>query len=388
MPAPIVLRNLVPELKKVDNPPDGQPIAATRADLRDGTRPVPSGGGPTPNPEGVLFSDNFDDQPDYTGALNSTDRSQYAGTHTIPEGWYAVRQDPTWAPSQGQPSKHESIEILASNADKARGGVGKSFVSWRDFYDPGWNRFNSDSILAKYFPEGLTQLYVEFYISFAPDWTPEGQSKLFRVTSWSGEPDFFGYGGDRQNGPVMFFDYAVTSGVRNFLAFRSGPHGTNYGMNDSQMGDLPRPLVGSGDLPCNFTSNTVGSTYGADPQIPDKLNGGFISKDINYYPSHEQIYGPAGTWTKLGFFLKLNSAPGVKDGEFKQWLDDQLILETNKVTWVDSNPGNLLPKFNVVAIGGNDFWRSDIWTNADQREEWYSIDDFVIRADIPESLQP
>ncbi|HAC88298.1 MAG TPA: hypothetical protein DCF95_10175 [Gammaproteobacteria bacterium] len=333
----------------------------------------------------MLFEESFDDQPDWTSAMHSSDTAQYADSHIIPEGWYAVRQDPTWAPSTGHPDKHESIEILSSNADKARGGIGKSYVSWRDYHEADWNRWNSDSILAKYFPEGLDEVYVEFYISFSSDWTPEGQSKLFRMTSWSGNPDFFGYGGDRENGPVIFFDYNVTSGVRNFLAFRKGPHGENYGMSNESMGDVPRKLIGSGDYPGNWTSNTVGSTYGEDPQIPDKVNGGYISKDSAYYPSHEQIYGPDRSWTKYAFYVKMNSAPGVRDGVFKQWLDDQLVLETNKVTWVDSNSENKMVKWNVVAIGGNDFWRGD-YTNADRREEWYAIDDIVIATRPPEGL--
>ena len=331
----------------------------------------------------VLFRESFDDQPDWTSAMHSTDRAQYAGSHIIPEGWYAVRQDPTWAPSTGHPDRHEAIEILASNADKARGGRGKSYVSWRDYYDAGWNRWNSDSILAKYFPEGLDEVYVEFYVQFAPDWTPTGGSKLFRITSWSGEPDFFGYGGGRQNGPVMFLDYAVTSGVRNALAFRSGPHGENYGMNNDKMGDMPRQLIGSGDYAGNWTSNTVGSTYGEDPKIPNKLKGGFIPKDVGYYPSHQEIYGPPGTWTKYGFYVKMNSAPGRRDGVFKQWLDDQLVLETNKVVWVDSNSANKMVKWNVVAIGGNDFWRAN-YSNGDRREEWYAIDDVLIATAPPD----
>jgi hypothetical protein len=53
MPAPIILRNLVPETKKVDNPPSGQPKIATRSDLRDGTR---SGGGTVPSPGQQVIS--------------------------------------------------------------------------------------------------------------------------------------------------------------------------------------------------------------------------------------------------------------------------------------------------------------------------------------------
>jgi len=326
----------------------------------------------------ILFKENFDDQPDWTSGMYSTDRAQYASNSTIPEGWYVVRQDPTWAPSTGHPDRHEAIEILASNSDKARGGSGKAYVSWRDYYEADWQRWNSDSILAKYFPEGHEQLYVEFYIRFAPNWSQEGTSKLFRMTSWSGEPDFFGYGGGRENGPVIFMDYAGNdSYVRNALAFRSGPHGVNYGMDNNLMGDMPRTLVGSGDYSGNWTSNTVGSTYGPDPKIPNKLKGGYIPKDINYFPQHEEVYGPHGTWTKFAYFVKMNSAPGVRDGVFKQWIDDQLILETNKVTWVDNNPENKMVKWNTVSIGGNDFWRGD-HSNADRHEEWYAIDDLLI----------
>jgi len=45
MPAPIVLRNLIPETKIVPNPPAGEPVIATKAELRDGTRSNSSGGG-------------------------------------------------------------------------------------------------------------------------------------------------------------------------------------------------------------------------------------------------------------------------------------------------------------------------------------------------------
>ena len=74
----------------------------------------------------VLFKEPFDDQPDWTSGMdiNATDanpagkpdRVQSASTHVIPEGWYSIRQDPVWAPSTGYPDRHETIEILSSNA--------------------------------------------------------------------------------------------------------------------------------------------------------------------------------------------------------------------------------------------------------------------------------
>ena len=45
MPAPIVLRTLTPEVKKVVNPPEGTPVISTKASLRDGTRPTAGGSG-------------------------------------------------------------------------------------------------------------------------------------------------------------------------------------------------------------------------------------------------------------------------------------------------------------------------------------------------------
>lgn len=46
MPANTILRTLVPELMKVDNPPEGEPDIASREDLRDGTRSGSGSGEP------------------------------------------------------------------------------------------------------------------------------------------------------------------------------------------------------------------------------------------------------------------------------------------------------------------------------------------------------
>ncbi|QOC22193.1 hypothetical protein IC757_14400 [Wenzhouxiangella sp. AB-CW3] len=314
--------------------------------------------------------ETFDGQDDWTSAMWSTDRSQYASTHTIPDGWFSIRQDPTWAPSTGHEDRHEAIEVLASNAHKARGESGKSFVSWRDYHDPGWLRWNSDSILAKYFEEGYSQLYVEFYVSFSEDWTPTGTSKMFRVTSWSGEGSFYGYGSGREHGPTMLWNYrAGSSGVSNRLAFRGGKHGEQYSLTDDMISGLPRSLINSGDFTGNWTSHLLNP-------VPDKLHGGLIESTA----AHQQVYGPPGSWTKVGIFVKMNSAPGVMDGVFKQWHDGILITRAD-VMWVPEMEVDEMPRWNVVAIGGNDFWRG--FSNEERREEWYAIDDLRIKTAPP-----
>ncbi|WP_418140115.1 hypothetical protein NUW46_11180 [Marinobacter sp. MA] len=352
----------------------------------------------------VLFVENFDNQPDWTSGLeiNATsaspagkpDRVQSAGTHVIPQGWYSVRQDPVWAPSTGHPDRHETIEILASNSEKARGGVGKSFVSWRDSYDAGWNYWGSESMLVKFLPEGYDSLYVEFWIRFGDNWsreyvsgTPSPASKLFRVSSWSEEGSEYQAFGDGELGPIALWDHNVNSyGVRNALAFRGGPHGDNYGFSSGDISGLPRQIVGIGDINLNFTRDVLGMGAGGEnPKIVDRVNGGYISNDPNEKVVHDQVFGPGGAWTKIAFYVKMNTAPGRTDGVFKQWLNGEQIFSNTSIPWIrPSSSENENAKWNLVAIGGNDFFQT--YPNSDRREEWYSIDDVVIRTDIPADL--
>ena len=352
----------------------------------------------------VLFQDNFDNQPDWTSglAINATsanpagkpDREQRAATHTIPNGWFSARQDPVWAPSTGHPDRHEPIEILARNADKARGGKGKSFVSWRDSYDAGWGYWGSESMLVKYFPEGHEALYVEFWIRFGDNWTrkyvsgkPSAISKLFRISSWSGKGSEYQAFGGGELGPILLWDHSINSyGVRNVIAMRGGPTGDNYVFNSGTISGLPRVLAGSGDLSLNFTADVKGQGPGGEtPKIPDRVNGGYISNNPSDNISHDQVYGPGGAWTKMAFYVKMNSSPGAKDGIFRQWMNGVQIFNSTTIPWVrPTSSGNEMVKWNLVAIGGNDFFQT--YPNTDRREEWYSIDDVVIRTDIPSDL--
>lgn len=326
----------------------------------------------------VIFDENFDDQPDWHSAMHSTDRTQFADTHVIPKGWYAIRQDPSWAPSVGHPDRHESIEILSSNTDKARGGRGKSYVSWRDSYNPGWNRWNSESIVAKYFPSGYEQIYVRFWIKFAPDWTPGGSSKLFRISSWDEVESIFGYGGDRYNAPVIFWDYSGSeTNLRNKISYRAHPQNTNYFMRDPEPIKLPRSPTNA-DLSLNFDDNIRDlDGDGADDNeviLVNKLNGELVSGLV----THEEIYG--SDWNKVEFFVKMNSAPGAMDGIFKQWINDQLVFSNESMPW-QGNQSRGGRKWNVFAIGGNDFFQE--YDNSLRHEEWYAIDDVLIMSSMP-----
>lgn len=353
----------------------------------------------------VIFEEHFDEQPDWTSGLAENDkdpfnqvglpdRVQRATTHTIPKGWYSIRQDPVWSPSKGYPDKHETIEILASNADKARGGKGKSYVSWRDSYDPGWKHWNSESIMLKYFPQGYNELYVEFWIRFSDDWTrvnPDGAtaatSKILRISSWSGDDTEYGAFSDGNIGPIALWDYSVNKyGIRDILSVRGGPYSDNYKLSKSDIPDIGH-LIGSGssgDLNLNFSGLMAGmGPGGTQPIIKDRVNGGFITKGTSGTITHNQIFGPGKSWTKMAFYVKMNSSVGKKDGIFRQWINDNQIFSSDSIPWIrPSETRDENAKWNLVAIGGNDYFQ--IYPNEQRHEEWYSIDDLVIRTDIPD----
>lgn len=322
----------------------------------------------------VIFEETFDNQPDYTSSqpLNLA-------------GWTHRRNgEDIWSPMTGYPNHHDAFEVLSSNSDKARGGQGKSFVAWRESYDLGWKNWNSDGILAKYIEEGLDQVYVRFWIRFSDNFTPEGQTKLFRISSWDGGVDIFGYGQDRYNAPIMLWDYNHNNyGQRNFLAFRGHPQETNYYLSNPKPVGLPRSMM-TGDLSLNFDDDI--RDLNGDGQMDNfvylrgLLSGRFLSGIVD----HDDVYG--SDWHKVEFFVKMNSSPGAMDGVVMQWLDDQLIFRNTSMPWMgaESEGGR---KFNVVAIGGNDFFRS--YPNVKEYEEWYAIDDVLIADSIPnEELFP
>ena len=392
MPSNIVLRNLsTPPVKASD------PLISTAPGLRTGTR----GNDPTEF-TGWLFEDGFDAQPDWhsmlpandTGAhpTGEPDRIQRAGTHTFLNNWYSCYQDSYYSEFKGNPGGYATISVLDADSGEARGGTGKCVRMARESYQPesgNPNFWASDSQLGKYFPEGKDQLYIEFWIRFGPEWTAAAPwaSKLFRVHSWSGQgSEYQGFAdsdySEGQLGPIMLWDWNQTTGVRNGLAFRGGPHGQNYSMDASRMPGLPRALVGLGDLPLNWCDDTFGMAVGGgNPQVPDLVNGGYLADNPGQVVSHEQVYGTI--WHKVAFFVRMNSAPGANDGVASMYFDGQRVFHNDQIAWVPSG-SFVMPKWNFFSIGGNDNFQE--YPNTDKRQEFYFIDDVRVGDGIPEVL--
>lgn len=319
----------------------------------------------------ILFTENFDNTPDWV----SQDESN------VPVGWSAVYARKRWTPSTGHSDRHYGQEILAMNTDKARGNKGKSWVSWRESFNPGWLAWNSDDMLSKTFPQQYKDLHISFYIKFNKDWHgADSISKLFRVFYWNGDKNKMWSGFEGALGPMMLWDYNENSyGLRNLIALRGGPAGSNYQFKSSDIIGLPREVSGIGDISLNFTSDTTGiMNDGTNPILTSKTSGKEIPKK-DYIVKHGDIFGDG--WTKIEFYLKLNSAPDIKDGILMQWVDDSLVFNNKGIPWVRKSTGPTTDGWNGFAIGGNDFFNTV--PNADRFEEWYAIDDISVSTGIP-----
>lgn len=384
MPAPIVIRNLSPETKKAANPEPGEPLIATKADLRDGSRGASSG---SEAPAGTLiFEETWNNKPDWT----PTQYTQFRWNgDTLPEGWDASFDD------NNKFLANENIRISSVDQTDAFSGSNRTLKCFREnHYDPNFSaQYVSNGDLGKLLNEGLSDIYIEFYIRFMPGWTFDdgvnADSKVFRVFSSVGETDNFwqAFGGGAQ-GPLFlwYWNQDGNYGFRNKMAFRGGPHGENYSATRDNIqpfvDGLGGGLVPHGDVSLNWTSDLQGNlSDGSTPQVPDKLNGGYLPSTGSV--NHAQVFGD--DWVKLGFRLKMNSAPEVADGVMQEFFNDQLIVDSHTVRWVGATDAPM-PKWNAFAFGGNDRWKGGIWTNADEREEWYTIGPVKVYAGLPEGL--
>ena len=388
MPFNIPLHQLDTPVVKKATGADGV-LWSTAAALRDGSRESE----PEP-PQGILFQDDFNSQSDWDSGLAENDlggipnglpdtvQSVERG-HTLPAGWDYVYQVPTVAESLGDTGKREVINIKASDAGKAKDGAGKCFVQQR-VASGGDGNWKSDDQLFKILEAAYQSLYVEFEIAFDPGWTfldNGDMSKIFRAFSWNGQQPLESAFPDGNQGPLFVWDWQHNAyGVRSKMALRGGPWGDNYYLTGAQEGTVPS----SGSI--NYSDMIQGmGPGGANPQLVDKLNGGFLPS--SGLVEHPQVFGNTGQYTKVGFFLQMNSAAGVADGVIKHWIDGQRVGNYTGIMWVPSLTQGLteIPGWNVVSIGGNDWFKA--YPEEDQVQEWYAIDNIVIRSDLPEGLE-
>ena len=172
--------------------------------------------------------------------------------------------------------------------------------------------------------------------------------------------------------PRFFWGYKLDSyGVRNVTTAIQGPTG----------GASTVPGFGSSH---DYSSSTAGQEVGGtDSQHQDQLYGGNLV-DFQAPTTHEQVFGPPEKWTKIAFYVKMNSADGVADGLYSQWLDGHRIKHRENVIWHESKNGNVATGWSFIAIGGNDYFRPR--PDSERYEDWWALDDLVVRDSIPDVL--
>lgn len=316
----------------------------------------------------VIFEENFDAQVDYIGEkhLNGGNSLWAESGDVVPEGWTAISLWPKYSESY--------MEIVSSNKDKARGETGKSLVLRRGSFSGSWS---GDSQLALNLPKDYDEVYVRFWIKFQPKWTHDGYSKIFRIGSYP--PNTRGSDYWSRIGMGFIWDYVhfSESGLRNSL-FATPLGGGSF--KNPPLGYTSNNFNGQG-----WNSNYTSFTYDLDgdvikdnePELLNRVDGGVIP-DSGLIATHDHVFGDA--WNELEFYVRINSRPGAQDGVLMQWLNGSLIFKNTSIPWVPYDAE--MVGFNAVKFGGNDYFMA--YPDSQQVQEWYAIDDIVIRSSLPD----
>ena len=318
----------------------------------------------------VLFSENFDRQPDW-----ATIDTNNVGV--LPVGWDYARTDENWHPAS-TPGSNPSM-LIGGSPDQVFGGVGKSFVTYLEsFQDP--NTFTADGFIWKDLP-ATNKLYVQFIMKYQKGFAADsdgGLAKIFRAGHYDGTGLRSAFFKNGNNSPVYYFDWNQNPyGIRHTHKFQCDDQLTNRDCVDPLILDAPKSLPNSA-MSANFTSHVAF----LNPQIPDLINGGVIPSGPNDIVFHDQVFGDQ--WNKYAFYLELNSAPGVQDGVFKLWINDRPIVSMVQIPWIGIN-GDIDAKWNSVAFGGNEAFLFNIDAAApiSERERWAAIDNILVLDEIP-----
>lgn len=341
----------------------------------------------------VLFYETFDEQPDWTSDDYQRDRS-------VPEGWFSVRAQEFWSPYTGHLDREPAAQILAANSDKAKGGKGKSYVMYRESGGVP-KQWNSDSILAYYLgpqagtyqygtqydpQSGYDEIYFQFDITFSNDFIQRyydhglGQGKGGRIYHFDGKELYSFFSGEQNPAFIWDFSGTTTYGMRNFLSFypRQGPERSYTAVNN------PPVQMHRGDMSASYLTTTKGMMPdGSDAKVYDltKNDGSLLPGPVAHA---DHVFGDEKQWITMGFYVKMNSAPGVHDGIMMQWLNDQRIMFNDQIAWIDDERN--MVKWNIVAIGGNDAYNT---IDKELRDEhWFAIDNVLIANHLPNVYAP
>ena len=277
----------------------------------------------------LIFSDNFDNSPDWqsqqtkaksAGGMDRAWPATYAKTCTStcpPEGWTAYRT----SASHFTDTPGNDTYILG--AAGARGGNGKG-ITLNVESTSGYGDWAGGSLDVSLGTAGYQELYVRYWLKYDANWlwtdpenTQHSQQKLIRISRFTGDIN----------------NTATTNPQMYFTPTLNGP---------SWMPDW-----------------YYNKSY--------TLTSFFSSEFFNVQPSGSIGYGPTqtfsslqwpsdGQWHSYEFRVKMNSTPGVANGEWEIWIDGQNTADKHavkkNVLWVDA-AGSVTQGWNYLMFLDN-----------------------------------
>ena len=297
----------------------------------------------------ILFQDNFDNSPDwqskqtvhksqpdgYDIAFGMT-RSDTCTTHCPPQGWTSYRA----ASSHFMDNRGKDTFLL--NAEGARGGTGKGIVYNVESVGTlgsTWGKWAGGSLDIWLGEQGYKELYVRYYVKFSDNWkwTREDKGahclwKMARITTfndniWTSSVSPHLYFGDGLNYPLGSTEAYYNAGFDNELFITAIRMAPDYD---------------SCDGPDNHTNTSI-------PAI--------------------------GEWHCYEFYRKMNSAPGVANGEYAMWIDGVEKNRRTDVMWKKTG-SNTTHNWNWVMMIDN--INNSAYVLADHGEITLYVDDVVV----------
>ena len=284
--------------------------------------------------ETILF-ENFDSDKDWTVAqpVGSGINSCWNNCD-IPTGWTSYYSGNSVC--KNGPGNNN----FYLNGNNARGGAGKSLTFWDESCSD--NFADSDGDIGTYLGKTYNEIYISFYIKFAPEYKWENptnycpQHKFVRAFYWGNKPDDpYIYHNQADNQPIAVGTLQMCNGTLRYLAaFRSE---------------------------VNYSGGDVGVTIG-DGNWKNQLGD--------------------GNWHLWEFYAKMNTNNGSTfnaDGIHRFWIDGDLTFEATDIVFSE-NGSEVNPRrgWDFVAIGGNNLNRWIRDCSGSECEQWYTIDDLTI----------
>lgn len=255
----------------------------------------------------IIFEDNFDNTSNWQSNQKQSKLPGCGGSDVIEfSNNCTTNCPPTSSPGQipwtggyyassifcSDPGK----QLYNINSNDPRGGEGKSIESWIEISN-GW----TGGRLIKKLDTPQTQLYYRFYVKYPSgfvfsDGTDNGYQKLLSVSSYPpNDPvngQIFGRGSNYYNSPDFIWQNYTNKAYYNY--------------NQYQINPAPRTAPGYG---------TADDDKTADAGALQTIDGGWHCVEVG---------------------LRLNSAPGAKDGFFETYFDGVKTHSNYSIAWVKS----------------------------------------------------